>query len=125
MEGLTALANAAPDGYTLGAVWNGPLNASPQVRQLPYSLAGHRDRRNVRWPPTARTRTFPPRRVPEFVALLQQQPFRYTYGNEGKGGKGFLRGGAPVRRFARLHPASFDGSSAVRQISPRARSISM
>ena len=115
-EGLTALANAAPDGYTLAAVWNGPLTASPQIRLLPYSLDSftviastfesdylictHKD--------------FPAATGPEFVAFLRQMPFHYTYGNEGKGGGGFF---AAERLFHTLHlfvrSESFNGTSDV------------
>ena len=81
---------------------------------------------------------FPAATGAEFVALLQQQPFRYTYGNEGKGGSGFF---AAERLFETLRvfvrSESFralrvfvraKASTAVRpspRISPRARSISM
>jgi tripartite-type tricarboxylate transporter receptor subunit TctC len=116
VEGLTALANAEPDGYTLGAVWNGPLTASPQVRQLPYSLdsftmvAGTFESDYL----VCAHKDFPATTGAEFVALLQQQPFRYTYGNEGKGGSGFF---AAERLFETLRvfvrSESFDGSSAV------------
>ncbi len=113
-EGLAELANASPDGYTLGAVWNGPLTASPHVRQLPYSLSS--------FTPVVSTfesdylicayRDFPASTGPELVALLRQEPFRYTYGNEGKGGSGYF---AAERLFNALgllvRSESFNGAS--------------
>jgi tripartite-type tricarboxylate transporter receptor subunit TctC len=40
--GTQAVANAAPDGYTLGFEPNGPLTVQPALKKVPYSLATFR-----------------------------------------------------------------------------------
>ncbi len=113
-EGLAALAAAPPDGYTLGAVWNGPLTASPQIRQLPYSLDSFTivvSTYESDYFVCAR-KDLPAATGPELIALLRQQPFGYTYGNEGKGGGGYFAGERlfdSLRLF--LRSQSFNGSS--------------
>ncbi len=111
--GLAALAKAKPDGYTLGAVWNGPLTASPQVRELAYSIDS--------FSPIASTfesdytvcvhKDFPAGTGPALVTLLREKPLGYTYGNEGKGGGGYF---AAERLFDALgvivRSESFNGS---------------
>jgi tripartite-type tricarboxylate transporter receptor subunit TctC len=91
-EGLADLAKAAPDGYSLGGVWNGPLTASPQIRKVAYSLdsftvavstfdsdyvlCAHKD--------------FPAKTGAALVSLLSSKPLAYSYGSEGKGGSGYF-----------------------------------
>jgi tripartite-type tricarboxylate transporter receptor subunit TctC len=115
-DGLAEVTSAQPDGYTLGAVWNGPLTTSPQIRQLPYSLASFTPAASTFEPDyiVCTHKDFPAATGPEFVALLRQQPFRYTYGNEGKGGSGYF---AAKRLFDALRvfvrSESFNGVSEV------------
>jgi tripartite-type tricarboxylate transporter receptor subunit TctC len=113
-EGLAYLAKAQPDGYTLGAVFNGQLAAAPQIRDLPYTLES--------FTPVASTfesdyvvcahQDFPASDGAALVANLREKPLRYIYGNEGKGSGGYF---AAERFFdtvgAVLRSQSFNGTS--------------
>jgi tripartite-type tricarboxylate transporter receptor subunit TctC len=113
-EGLTELASDVPDGYHLGAVWNGPLTASPQIRKLPYTLDSF----------TAVASTFISDYVlcahrhftadsgAALVEAVRTKPFTYSYGSEGKGGSGYFAAESLFEGLGLfLRGEGFDGSA--------------
>jgi tripartite-type tricarboxylate transporter receptor subunit TctC len=91
-DGLWEIANAEPDGYTLGAAFNGPLTASPHVRKLPYSPAHFTFIASTFETPYVLCvrKEFPAATGPQLVNLLRQKPLAYSYGSDGKGGSGYF-----------------------------------
>lgn len=86
--GVGLVAKAAPDGYTIGAVWSGPLTASPHNQPVPYGLDDYVPVIQFSKAPfvLCAPADFPASSGAELVAHLKQNPDRYTYGNEGAGG---------------------------------------
>jgi tripartite-type tricarboxylate transporter receptor subunit TctC len=113
VQGLWEIANAAPDGYTLGATFDGPLTASPHTRKLPYTLDSFTFIEStfesdyllcVR-------KDFPAADGTELVSMLREKPLGYSYANDGKGSSGYF---AAERLFDALgvvlRSESFNGS---------------
>ena len=91
-EGLVELAKAAPDGYTLGAVFNGPLTAAPHIKKPAYSLdsfAFVASTFEADYMICAR-KDLPATGSAELVQLLRQKPLAYTYGTDGKGSSAYF-----------------------------------
>lgn len=86
--GVGQLVKAAPDGYTIAAVWSGPLTASPHSQPVPYGLEDYVPVIQFSKAPfvVCAPPEFPANSGAELVAHLKQNPDRYTYGNEGAGG---------------------------------------
>ena len=86
--GVGQVAKAKPDGYTIGAVWSGPLTASPHSQPVPYGLNDYAPVILFSRAPfvVCAPADFPASSGAELVAHLKQNPDRYTYGNEGAGG---------------------------------------
>ncbi|QFT58934.1 Tripartite tricarboxylate transporter family receptor [Sulfitobacter sp. THAF37] len=86
--GASQFMQADPDGYALFATWNSPLTTVPQVQNVAYSLDS--------FTPIASTSEtaytlcvktdFPATTGEEFLAELEANPGKYTYGNDGIGG---------------------------------------
>ena len=86
--GASQFMQAKPDGYSLFATWNSPLTTVPQVQDVAYSLDS--------FTPIASTSEtaytlcvktdFPATTGAEFLAELEANPGKYTYGNDGIGG---------------------------------------
>lgn len=86
--GASQFMQAKPDGYSLFATWNSPLTTVPQVQNVAYSLDS--------FTPIASTSEtaytlcvkadFPATTGEEFLAELEANPGKYTYGNDGIGG---------------------------------------
>lgn len=86
--GASQFMQAKPDGYALFATWNSPLTTVPQVQNVAYSLDS--------FTPIASTSEtaytlcvkadFPATTGEEFLAELEANPGKYTYGNDGIGG---------------------------------------
>ncbi|ASM72027.1 MULTISPECIES: tripartite tricarboxylate transporter substrate binding protein [Roseobacteraceae] len=86
--GASQFMQAKPDGYALFATWNSPLTTVPQVQDVAYSLDS--------FTPIASTSEtaytlcvktdFPATTGAEFLAELEANPGKYTYGNDGIGG---------------------------------------
>jgi tripartite-type tricarboxylate transporter receptor subunit TctC len=92
VEGLAAIAKAAPDGYTLGASFNGPLTASPLVRKMPYTLESFTYIASTfesDYLLCAR-KDFPAADGPQLVSLVRQKPLGFSYANDGRGGSGYF-----------------------------------
>jgi tripartite-type tricarboxylate transporter receptor subunit TctC len=85
--GLTAIAQAKPDGYTLGSVWNGPLTMVPQVLKVSYTVADFSyltltSKIGVVFCVRAE---FPASTAAEFFAYARKNPAKLTYSNDGVG----------------------------------------
>lgn len=86
--GASQFMQAKPDGYSLFATWNSPLTTVPQVQNVAYSLDS--------FTPIASTSEtaytlcvktdFPATDGAGFLAELEANPGKYTYGNDGIGG---------------------------------------
>jgi len=112
--GVTQLAQAKPDGYTLAAVWNAPLTVIPHTLGVSYSLDDYT-------PVTQLTGgtpfvfcvkpDFPAANGAQFIELLRKNPNKYTYGNDGVAGTVQL---SAERAFGRLgvkaRPVPFAGA---------------
>jgi|LakMenEpi03Aug12_release.lakeMendotaPanAssembly.Ray.scaffolds.fasta_scaffold401920_2 tripartite-type tricarboxylate transporter receptor subunit TctC len=112
--GMGQLTQAKPDGYTIGAVWNGPLTASPHSQPVPYTPDDYLPVVQFSKAPfvICAAPDFPASTGRELVENIRRNPGRYTYGHEGVGG--MLHLGAE-RLFAALglqvRPVSFGGAS--------------
>lgn len=112
--GVSQLAQAKPDGYTLAAVWNAPLTVIPHTLGVGYTPEDYT-------PVTQLTGgtpfvfcvrpDFPAANGKEFVDALRRGPNKYTYGNDGVAGAVQL---AAERVFGRLslkaRPVPFAGA---------------
>ena len=86
--GLAAVAQAKPDGYTLGNAWEGPLTAAPQVLKVSYTLD---DFSYLSWISKygllfCVRSEFPARTAQEFFEYARKQPGKLTYSSDGVGG---------------------------------------
>lgn len=86
--GVQALTQAKPDGYTLAAVWAGPLTASPHNQPVQYSSDDYTPIVLFSKAPfvVCVAPDFPAETGAQLVARLKAEPDKYTYGNEGAGG---------------------------------------
>ncbi|MCK6426489.1 MAG: tripartite tricarboxylate transporter substrate binding protein [Burkholderiaceae bacterium] len=94
MLGMDVVAKAAPDGYTLGIGFNGPIAFAPfMYRKMPYQPA--RDllpvvlttsQPNVLAVPAS----VPAQTLPEFVAWAKQQAGKVSYASVGNGSSSHL-----------------------------------
>jgi tripartite-type tricarboxylate transporter receptor subunit TctC len=86
--GLSQLARAKPDGYTIAAVWNAPLTIAPHTLAIPYATAD--------FEPITQTTggtplifcvrpDFPAKNGKEFVEYVKANPGKLTYGTDGVG----------------------------------------
>ena len=94
MLGMDAVAKAAPDGYTLGIGFNGPIAFAPfMVRKMAYAPAKDllpvvltTSQPNVLAVPAAN----PARTLPEFVAWAKDQGTKLSYASVGNGSSSHL-----------------------------------
>lgn len=92
--GTDAIAKAAPDGYTIGLSFTGPLATAPALyRRLPYDPA--RDLTPVIRVGTAPNilavhAGLPARTFAEFIALLRARPGQFNYASVGNGSASHL-----------------------------------
>lgn len=86
--GVNQVARARPDGYTLLSTWNSPITTVPHMQRVQYDY-------DSLTPITSISQSaytlcvkpdFPANTAEEFLAELQNNPNRYTYGNDGTGG---------------------------------------
>ena len=92
--GMDAVAKAAPDGYTLGIGFNGPVAFAPHmVKKMPYDPARQllpivltTSQPNV----LAVQASNPAKTLPEFVAWAKQQGNKLSYGSVGNGSSSHL-----------------------------------
>lgn len=90
--GVALLTRAKPDGYTLGAVWPGPLTASPHTMKLPYTPADYTPVIRFATAPNVLcvAPDFPANTAQELFDNIRANPGKYTYGNDGLGGTNHL-----------------------------------
>ncbi len=85
--GVSQFVQSKPDGYTLAAVWNGPITTVPNVQNVPYSPDDYVP--IVSTSETAYTLCvkpdFPAKTGKELLRVLKDHPEKYTYGNDGIG----------------------------------------
>ena len=94
MLGMDVVAKAAPDGYTLGIGFNGPIAFSPfMVKKMPYDPARQllpivltTSQPNV----LAVAAANPARTLPEFVAWARTQGDKLSYASVGNGSSSHL-----------------------------------
>lgn len=86
--GMARLTQSAPDGYTIGAVWNGPLTGSVHLQPVPYGLDDYVPVLQFSTAPFVFcvAPDFPANTGAELITKLRQNPDEYTYGHEGVGG---------------------------------------
>lgn len=86
--GMAKLVQSEPDGYTIGAVWNGPLTASVHLQPVPYGLDDYIPIIQFSKAPFVFcvAPDFPANTAAELVENIRNNPDRYTYGHEGFGG---------------------------------------
>ena len=86
--GVKLLTQAKPDGYSIAAVWNGPLTASPHSQPVQYSADDYVPVLQFSKAPfvLCTAPDFPASTGAELVANIRQNPDKYTYGHEGIGG---------------------------------------
>ena len=92
--GMDVVAKAAPDGYTLGIGFNGPVAFAPyMVKKMPYDPVKHllpivltTSQPNV----LAVQAGNPAKTLPEFVAWAKQQGNKLSYGSVGNGSSSHL-----------------------------------
>lgn len=86
--GVYQLTQAKPDGYTIGAVWNGPLTASPHSQPVQYSPDDYVPVVQFSKAPfvVCTAPDFPANTGAELIANIRANPDKYTYGHEGVGG---------------------------------------
>jgi tripartite-type tricarboxylate transporter receptor subunit TctC len=86
--GTTQIANARPDGYTVGFIWNSPLTTSPHSLNVSYTPDSYRAVMSIGYSSYVLCAQpgFPARDAKEFIAKLRAPDAKYTYGNDGVGG---------------------------------------
>jgi len=86
--GTTLIAQAKPDGYTMGAVWHSPLTTAPHTLQVPYTLDDFIPVLQFSAGPYVMcvAPDFPASSGKELIEQLKANPQKYTYGHDGVGG---------------------------------------
>lgn len=86
--GVRQLTQAKADGYTIAAVWNGPLTSSPHSQPVQYSPGDYVPIVQFSKAPFVfcTAPDFPAATGAELIANIRQNPDKYTYGHEGVGG---------------------------------------
>jgi len=85
--GVSLVTQAAPDGYTLGSVWNGPLVVTPHTLTVPYSTRDYTAVSLLTVSPVVFCvkPDFPADDGAALIEHLKANPGKYTYGNDGVG----------------------------------------
>lgn len=112
--GMNVLMQAKADGYTVAAVWNGPLTTNPHTQQVAYGPDDYVPILQFSAAPfvLCAAPDFPAASGAELIEFLKKDPGKYTYGNEGVGGTLQL---AAERIFGalgvRVRPIAFRGAA--------------
>ena len=111
--GVSQFVRSKPDGYTLAAVWNGPITTVPNVQNVPYSPDDYVP--IVSTSETAYTLCvkpdFPAKTGKELLQVLKDNPEKYTYGNDGIGNTMQLAAERMFKVFnAKATPIPFGGA---------------
>lgn len=88
MMGVSLVAHAAPDGYTIGGIWSAPLTMAPHFERAAYKLQDLVVIASVGTTPGifCVQNSFPAKNGKEFLEELRRNPGKYTYGTDGIGG---------------------------------------
>ena len=86
--GVGSVTRASNDGYTIGGVWSGPITMAPHVATPGYTPADYQIVAMTTGAPGVLCvqPNFPAKNAGEFLAELQNNPDKYTYGSDGVGG---------------------------------------
>jgi len=113
--GVGRMVSAKPDGYTVAYVWNAPVTIVPQLLPVSYNLAS--------FTPVSQTTggtplifcvspRFPASTGKELIEVLQRNPGKYSYGNDGTGGMVQLAGERLFKPLdVKLLPVPFKGAA--------------
>jgi putative tricarboxylic transport membrane protein len=113
--GVGRMVAAKPDGYTVAYVWNAPVTIVPQILPVSYNLQS--------FTPVSQTTggtplifcvspRFPASNGKEFIEVLQRNPGKYSYGNDGTGGMVQLAGERLFKPLnVKLLPVPFKGAA--------------
>ncbi len=113
--GVGRMVAAKPDGYTVAYVWNAPVTIVPQLLPVSYNLQS--------FTPVSQTTggtplifcvspRFPASTGKEFIEVLQRNPGKYSYGNDGTGGMVQLAGERLFKPLdVKLLPVPFKGAA--------------
>jgi len=114
MLGVSTVARAAPDGYTIAGVWSAPVTTAPHLGPAGYKLEDLVVVASVGTTPGVFcvAPNFPADNGKQFLEQLRRNPDKYTYGTDGVGG--FVRM-AGERVFAaagvKAVPVAFSGAA--------------
>ncbi len=86
--GVQYIADARPDGHTLGFIWNTPVTAAPHTIGTRYTTESFTPVFTVGYSAYALCAQpdFPANNLREMIDLIRANPNQYTWGNEGLGG---------------------------------------
>jgi tripartite-type tricarboxylate transporter receptor subunit TctC len=86
--GVTQVAAAQADGYTLGFIWNSPLTTSPHSLAVAYTPESYASIMSVGFSSyvLCTQPDFPASNAKDMIDAIKAEPGKYTYGNDGVGG---------------------------------------
>ena len=111
--GTSLIAQAKPDGYTIGAVWHSPLTTAPHTLQVPYTLDDFIPVVQFSAGPyvICVAPDFPANTGQELIAELKANPQKYIYGHDGVGGTVHLASERTLKPLGvQLRGVPFNGS---------------
>lgn len=111
--GVSLLTQAKPDGYTLAAVWNSPLTASPHSLQVAFTPDDYQPILQISSAAyvLCAASDFPASNARELIDELKKNPGKYTYGNDGVGGTMQLAGERIFKALGvKVRPVPFGGA---------------
>lgn len=111
--GVTQIAVAPGDGYTLGFIWNSPLTTSPLSLQVAYTPDNYKPVMSIGYSSyvLCAQADFPAKDAKEMIEELKKSPGKYTYGNDGIGGTMQLAAERVFRKLGvKVRPVPFSGA---------------
>ena len=111
--GVQYVAEARPDGHTLGFIWNTPVTAAPHTLGARYTTESFTSVFSVGYSAYALCAQpdFPANNLRAMIDLVRAHPDQYTWGNEGLGGAMHLGVERILRRLdLRMTTVPFQGA---------------